>query len=100
MAGALGLLDPLACVRAAEAAFNGLGADPLFAGRLVGDDPESPRLCVMVAFPSRESWEEFAASPDTALLRESALSVIDPRVVAAYSPWPQLGTLLPPPPPR
>jgi len=87
-------------MRAAEAAFNGLGADPLFAGRLVGDDPESPRLCVMVAFPSRESWEEFAASPDTALLRESALSVIDPRVVAAYSPWPQLGTLLPPPPPR
>lgn len=83
-------------MRAAEAAFNGLGADPLFAGRLVGTDEDAPGLCVLVAFPSRESWEAFVNGPETSLLREAALSVIDARVVAAYTSWPQLGTLLPP----
>ena len=83
-------------MRAAEAAFNGLGADPLFAGRLVGGDPDAPGLCVLVAFPSVASWEAFSSGPEPARLRESALSVIDARVVAAYTPWPQLGTLFPP----
>jgi class 3 adenylate cyclase len=83
-------------MRAAEAVFNGFGAVPVFAGRRNDPELEAPAFCVLVSFPTVASWETFMADADDDPLRRTALAVIDVKVLAAYTAWPQLGTLFPP----
>jgi hypothetical protein len=83
-------------MRAAEAVFNGFGAEPVFAGRRTGPGQGAPGFCVLVSFPTLTSWEDFLTGAESRRLRDSALAVIRAEVVAAYASWPQLGTLFPP----
>jgi uncharacterized protein (DUF1330 family) len=63
----------------------------IYAG--VSLDEDDPDMCALIAFPSYEAFETFAEDPDFERLRELARGVVDERVLAAYHPMPDFGTL-------
>lgn len=84
----------VAGMRVAEAAFNGVGADVVFAGINI-EDSEQPLMCVLIAFPDERAFETFASDPELEGLRSAARDVILERSMAAYHPLPELGALFP-----